>query len=55
MENKEKLLQVLAALDTIPVKGFEQITTMAGCMQVLRDVAASLPAPKEAPVEKSKK
>lgn len=42
METKEKILQVLAALDTINVKGFEQVSTMAGCMQVLREVAKSL-------------
>lgn len=47
MENKEKILQVLTALESIPVKGFQDVTTMAGCMQVLRDVAASLPAPKD--------
>lgn len=46
MENKEKILQVLAALETIPVKGFEAVSTMAGCMQVLREVANSLPAAK---------
>lgn len=48
MENKEKVLQVLAALETIPVNGFHDVTTMAGCMQVLRDVANSLPAEKSA-------
>lgn len=48
MENKEKILQVLAALETIPVKGYQDVTTMAGCMQVLRDVATSLPEEKAA-------
>lgn len=42
MENKEKILQVLAALESLPVKGYEHVTTMAGCMQVLREVANSL-------------
>lgn len=48
MENKEKILQVLAALETIPVKGYQDVTTMAGCMQVLRDVANSLSEEKAA-------
>lgn len=48
MENKEKILQVLAALDTIAVKGYDNVTTMAGCMQVLREVANNLPAAKTA-------
>lgn len=48
MENKEKILQVLTALESIPVKGYQDVTTMAGCLQVLRDVANSLPAEKSA-------
>lgn len=48
MKNKEKIFQVLAALESIPVKGFQDVSTMAGCMQVLKDVANSLPSEKAA-------
>lgn len=48
MDNKEKILQVLAALDTVPVQGFDHVSTMAGCMQILREVAGSLPSAKSA-------
>lgn len=48
MDNREKLIQVLQALETIPVKGFDNVSTMAGCMAVLREVTNSLPNTKAA-------
>lgn len=42
MKPVEKLAQVFNALDSLEVKGFSNVSTLAGSMSVIRDVIREL-------------
>lgn len=47
MNNQEKLIKVFQALDSMEVKGFANVSILAGSMQILQEVIQELDVPQE--------